>query len=321
MLSSDHLGVFVKDRYSLAGEVQCSILRGGLNDTYLISAESHQYVFRVYSLNWRTREQILEELTLLELLAEHKIPVSFAIRDLDDEYIQTIPAPEGERFGVLFSFASGEKLQNYSAEIHYKVGEVMARFHSITTNRTLARTTYSSEVLLDKPLEYLSTFLPKQTEEWEYIDTFRKYLLSEFNPERMSKLRQGIIHLDIWFDNLNIDSDGSVTLFDFDFCGNGWLALDIGYYVMQLNHVEREEAVYQEKLNSFLAGYESITKIPEEEKELFILFGLALNIFYVGTQCQRFENWSNSFVSEQYLKRYIMGVIKRNADIRGVNVL
>ncbi|MEO6901714.1 MAG: phosphotransferase [Bacteroidia bacterium] len=45
-------------------------------------------------------------------------------------------------------------------------------------------------------------------------------------------LRKDIVHLDIWFDNLNISNNKKIALFDFDFCGNGWLCLDIAYYIL-----------------------------------------------------------------------------------------
>ncbi len=319
-LASAPLAVFVRQIYGLSVNTGCSLLRGGLNDSYLITDGNERYVFRVYALDWRSKTYISEEIKLLLFLREHGLSVSYPIADNTGKYIQHLPAPEGNRYGVLFSYAKGEKLQNFPPAAHEAIGEFMARFHSLTINKHIERTTYNIDTLLTKPQEYLSRFLPANTEEWQYMDALRRYLISEFSGERMSALRYGIVHLDIWFDNVNIDSDNTITVFDFDFCGNGWLSLDIGYYIMQLYHTEREEALCQEKLESFLRGYERITPIPEEEKALLPQLGVALNYFYIGTQCERFENWSNGFVSEMYLKRYIVGIIKRYADLRGILV-
>ncbi|MOA08421.1 homoserine kinase [compost metagenome] len=122
--------------------------------------------------------------------------------------------------------------------------------------------------------------------------------------------------MDIWFDNLNIDENNEITLFDFDFCGNGWLCTDIAYYILQLHNIEKyEEKEYQPKVNSFLKGYESVIKISDEEKRLLPALGVSMYIFYLGIQCQRYENWSNQFLSENYLKRFINGLIKRYYEI------
>ena len=317
-LSATHLGLFLQDKYPFSGEVTCRLVRSGLNDSYLVQAGDEKFIFRVYSLNWREKHEILEEIRLLMLLHENGIVVSYPIRDNTHEYIYTFEAPEGERLGVLFSFAEGEKLQNYSGEAHHNVGVLMARFHQITEGLTLQRTTYNADTLITTPLDQLSQFLPSTTEEWQYMKSLQDFLLRELQSVNTAELRQGAVHLDIWFDNLNITKDLAITLFDFDFCGNGWLCLDIAYYMMQLFNVEREDAVCRSKLDSFIAGYESITIISDEEKRLLPQLGLALNLFYLGNMCRRFENWSNVFLSEMYLKRFVIGIVKRYADIHGL---
>ncbi len=144
----------------------------------------------------------------------------------------------------------------------------------------------------------------------------KNYLISEFAKVDSTKINEGVVDLDIWFDNLNISTDNNITIFDFDFCGNGWLCLDIAYYIMQLHNVEKYEAKdYQPKVDSFIKGYEKIMEISDEEKRLIPMLGVSLYFFYLGIQCERFDNWSNSFLNETYLKRFILGLVKRYADI------
>ena len=71
---------------------------------------------------------------------------------------------------------------------------------------------------------------------------------------------------EVQFDNINITDDDIATIFDFDFCGNGWLCMDIAYYILQLHNIERyDEKGYQPKVDSFLRGYESITIISNKK--------------------------------------------------------
>jgi Ser/Thr protein kinase RdoA (MazF antagonist) len=145
----------------------------------------------------------------------------------------------------------------------------------------------------------------------QFMQRVQLYLLQELDKVDTGVIRHGVVHLDIWFDNLNIHNKEDVTLFDFDFCGNGWLALDIAYYMLQMVNVERELDQYEIKWNSFLKGYNSITPIPEEEMRILPVASISIYFFYLGVQCQRFENWTNSFLNETYLKRYINLVIKK----------
>lgn len=320
-LSATHIGLFVQERYSLSKDTKCQLIKAGINDTYLISDNLDKFVFRVYSLNWRTKLEIDEEIKLLNELKQNSISISHPLADNKNNYIQILNAPEGDRFAVLFTFASGEKLHIITEEAHFEIGQVMAKIHKITNHKKLSRIDYSPEVILIDSLKKVSSFLTNDTEEMNFMKLAQTYLLKELENADISQIRQGVVHLDIWFDNLNITNDNKVTIFDFDFCGNGWLCLDIAYYILQLHNVEKYEAKdYQPKIDSFIRGYESVTLINAEEKRLIPMLGVSLYFFYLGVQCQRYDNWSNSFLSENYLKRFINGLVKRYYDIYKLGV-
>ena len=317
-LSKKHLAAYLMEHYSLGTAAMCSIIKCGINDTYLVSSSEGKFIFRVYSLNWRTPGEIMQEIKLINHLAEKGLSVSYPIGDSDGKYIQELHAPEGLRYGVMFSYAAGEKLHNYSAEQHYHAGVVMANLHKATENFYLERTNYTLRNLLVEPLEAMKTFLPEETEEFGYMKALQSYLLNELQNVDEDDLRKGAIHMDIWFDNMNISDDGKISLFDFDFCGNGWLCIDIAYYILQLNYVERDEKVCAEKVSSFLQGYESITNITAEEKRILPILGLCSYFFYLGIQVKRFDNWSNVFLSETYLRRYVTHIVRRYAELNGI---
>ncbi|MFI5139906.1 MAG: phosphotransferase [Sphingobacteriales bacterium] len=317
-LSPSHLGLFLQDKYNFSATISCSLLKTGINDTYLITDNDTRYVFRVYSLNWRTEKEILEEVRLLNLLRENNIPVSYPLTAIKGNYIQELNAPEGKRSGVLFSFAKGEKLLNIPAETHYKIGEIMARVHQVTLGLSLERVVYSPQVILQDSFEQLKKFLPSGTAEMDFMASAQQYLLKEFEKINYQEIRQGAVHLDIWFDNLSIDKGTEVTLFDFDFCGNGMLCYDIAYYILQVNSTEKDESECKLKADAFLAGYESITKLSSEEKRILPMLGVSLYFFYLGIQCRRFDNWSNTFLNEAYLKRFINLLVKKYFEKNGL---
>ena len=315
-LSATHIGLFLQEKYSLSKDTKCQLIKAGINDTYLVTDNLDKFVLRVYSLNWRSKAEIGEEIKLLNQLKQNNISISYPLSDKENNYIQILNAPEGDRFSVLFTFANGEKLHIISEETHFQIGQLMAQLHKITDNQKFNRIDYSPEVILIDSLKKVSIFLTSDTKEMNFMRSAQKYLLKEFENADTSQIRQGIVHLDIWFDNIHVTDKNEITIFDFDFCGNGWLCLDIAYYIMQLHNVEKYESKdYQPKLESFVKGYESITPINKEEKRLIPMLGVSLYFFYLGVQCQRYDNWSNSFLSENYLKRFINGLVKKYYDI------
>ncbi|MEO6901713.1 MAG: hypothetical protein ABI315_01000 [Bacteroidia bacterium] len=95
ILSSSDIASFVRDKYSLAASTTCKFLKTGINHTNRIDSENESFIFRIYNYNWRTKEEIVEELNLLKLLMKNCIPVSYPITDNSENFIQTIKVPEG----------------------------------------------------------------------------------------------------------------------------------------------------------------------------------------------------------------------------------
>jgi len=310
-LSADAIALFVQSEYALSGNTSCKLLKTGVNHSYLVNDGGQKCVFRIYSYNWRTRQEISEEIRLLQALQQDGIPASYPVANARGGYILELNAPEGMRYGVMFSFAEGDKFLNFPAEVHYKVGVAMARIHQRTQNLQLQRVTYTPDVLLKDSMVHLRQFLPTELEEMEWMLSAQKYLLNEMENADTTQLRTGAVHMDIWFDNMNITKEGNITLFDFDFCGNGWLCLDIAYYILQLHSTEKAENERNLKLKSFMNGYESVTPVSDEEKRLLPALGVSMYFFYLGVQAQRFDNWSNVFLNETYLKRFISLLVRK----------
>lgn len=315
------MGHFIRQQYSLSENTHCSIIKAGVNHTYLVKDGAAQYIFRVYSYGWRTREAVAEELRLLRHLQDQHIPVSYAIPCKDGTLIQELEAPEGGRLGVLFLYMQGEKLHNSSPQTHFNIGEVMAALHHHTEGFRLERTTYNVQTLLIEPFEQLKKFLPAETAEMRFMAAAQQYLVDALNNIKEQQLRKGAVHLDLWFDNLHVDKRNRINIFDFDFCGNGWLCLDVAYYLMQLQVIEPDKKEYHAKAAAFLQGYEGERAMSDEEKRLLPILGASLHFFYLGVQCARFDDWSNVFINETYLKRYIMARVKSFFDFHKMSPL
>jgi Ser/Thr protein kinase RdoA (MazF antagonist) len=313
-ISTKDIAAFVCEKYALSPNTTCRLLKTGINHTYKINSNSDSFIFRIYSYNWRTKDEINEELNLLKLLKRNQISISYPLADSEENYIQSIRAPEGVRFGVLFSYAEGQKVANFNKEMDFEIGKLMAQIHKLTKNFQQKRIAYTPQVLLSESLQNIRQYLSDDTEEMQFLMRTRPVLEKILSDADSTMLRKGIVHLDIWFDNLNISDEGKITLFDFDFCGNGWLCLDIAYYIMQLHNTEKDEIIRFEKIEAFYRGYESIEEISDQEKELIPFLGVCLFYFYLGVICNRFENWSNTFVNEVYLHRYVAVYIKSNYE-------
>jgi Ser/Thr protein kinase RdoA (MazF antagonist) len=216
-----------------------------------------------------------------------------------------LDAPEGTRYAVLFSFGQGAKIRDLTVELSYQIGQLMANMHQATHNQRINRTVYTADYLGHQAYGQVKPYFSESLEEMKFIKGAAEKLVSVFDHSPAPDLRQGIVHLDIWYDNMSITESGEITLFDFDNCGNGWLVLDIGYFCMQLFYTQPDKKEYEKKFAAFLNGYREAAPLSDQEISLIPYAGLAIWIYYLGVQAQRFDNFSNIFFTENYLKMYM----------------
>lgn len=309
-LSATSLAQFVQKQYGGTTSISCRLLRTGINHTYLITDAATTFVLRVYNHGWRTKEEISEEVRLLLHLKDNGVPVSFPIADVIGEFVQEINAPEGMRYAVLFSCAEGKKEPKFSPTASHTLGVTMANLHQRTKDFNLGRVTYTTRTLVTNPLQTIVSFFNKDSEEIWFLTRLANYLENEIEKNLTSEHRTGAIHLDIWFDNIHFKDEEHVTIFDFDFCGNGSLCFDVAYFLYQLYWTNPEEAIYLAKANAFLEGYSSVAALTPEEQKIFPVAALSVILFYLSVQCDRFDTWSNVFLNEDHLKRNI-GFMKK----------
>lgn len=318
ILSATALAEFIKSRYSLGENVDCKLFRTGVNHTYFISDNETKFVARVYCLHWKTKSEIQEELELLLLLKDNDLAVSYPIPDEEGNFIQEINAPEGLRYAVLFTFAEGKKTRFMSNESCFAVGSLMAKIHTITAGKKINRVHYNSDVLLHQAYHHMTSFFSEDLEEMQYLKKIGAQISNSFKEADWSEDQQGIVHLDIWYDNLSVNNENEITIFDFDNCGNGALILDVAYFCKQLFFIESDKKQYELKVQSFLDGYQKTRNLSDKEIKLIPEAGASIFMFYLGVQAQRFD-WSNIFFTENYLKMFV-GRIKNWMDYHKKNI-
>ncbi|MCC9064074.1 phosphotransferase [Flavobacterium piscisymbiosum] len=303
-LSEKELGLFITEKYQLNENFICKLFRTGLNHTYFISDNETKFVIRVYCYKWRTKKEIEQELELLILLKNNSLSVSHPIVDKNGNFIQEINAPEGIRYVVVFSYAKGEKIRFMSNETCYSIGSLMAKIHNITENKKIDRVNYDFEMFLNSSYNYLKTFFTEDLDEMKFLKEIGSKIPKRIKECNLLEDQNGIVHLDIWYDNLSVNNENEITIFDFDNCGNGLLILDVGYFCKQLFFIESDKNEYELKAKSFLNGYQKIRHLSENEIKLIPEAGASIFVFYLGVQAQRFD-WSNIFLSENYLKMFV----------------
>lgn len=301
-LSTKSLLESVVINYDIDSNSSITFLKRGFNDTYLISGnvllnsgayslnekeeeknKEKKYILRVYKHNWRSFESIGTEIKLLNHLKNNAVSVSYPIKDKQAKFIQTIQAPEGIRYAVLFSFAEGTPLRKLSAEQSFLLGAETGKIHSLTRDRSFGVTAhnYDIETQFENTLSILKPILSNHIEQYNYLVQLKADFITMFNSIDKMELRTGICHGDLQAENFHITLDDQFTFFDFDFFGTGYLAYDIGVF-MWYDHKNKTPEI----INAFLKGYQTQEKLSSTELQLLPYFSTLRALFQMTLFCK-----------------------------------
>ncbi len=207
-----------------------------------------------------TRSSILSEVELLDHLYQYGLSVSHPWRRSDGEWLLSLEATEGTRYGVLYTYVHGEPVSaKTKLDSIVQYGALVAHVHSVadTLSVRLDRQPITFESLVDDGLDRLAQLRPHLKDDIVFMreaaDTIRPLIakLPSSTPH------YGICHGDSSPSNVLIAPDGHPTLLDFDLMGPCWRIYDVGSFISAVAYTKLPE----EFSGAFLEGYERVRKL------------------------------------------------------------
>lgn len=280
------LSSVISEKYGV-GSVKCKLLVRGVGDTYLVQSSEARFIFRVYRSSHRSLLQIKEEVELLLALKQANISVSYPIFDILGGAIQQFEAVEGERHAVLFSYAPGHAVKLLNEKQLRILGQEMARFHNVSSKIRLGeeRWNFDLKTTLFKPLEMLKPVFAEDPEGYVWLLQVARQVENKLSQLNTFDFSKGYCHFDFLPKNFHFEDD-SITFFDFDFMGYGWLVNDIMSFWQHLildvytGRMTQQEA--NDAYSIFLDGYRTHRPISEQELVVVPYLSLGFWLFYMG---------------------------------------
>jgi Ser/Thr protein kinase RdoA (MazF antagonist) len=297
-------------QYAIPPPIDCTFLRQGLNDTYLVkTADGPSYILRIYRHGWRTLSDISYEVDALLHLMRNAAPVSAPLAGADGEVIRVLPAPEGHRYAVLFTHAAGRDLLLDKHDA-FHLGQSLAMLHTAAQqfDSLHSRSALDWGHLIDTPLRDLAPILARRREDWNFLQAFADWLRQELTALNPSD--KGFCHGDAHELNAAISGD-TVTWFDFDCCGNGWRAYDLAIFRWSARWQENEEGVWK----TFLRGYEDLRSLSEADLRAVPLFIGIRNVWLMGLNAgEARRRGCYGLIKDAYLDRHLTFLRKCEKD-------
>ena len=230
------------------------------NTNYFLSVEKKKFILTIYEKRVKS-----EDLPFFSNLMSSLNKSNFKCpAPIINKQNKTITEFEGKKL-MIVSFLEGKAKQNLSPLNCKSIGIEIAKMHNITKNFKFKRendlSVKSWRNLFDSVKDKCSKIhkdLPKLIEE----------NLRDVEKNWPKNLPRGIIHADLFHDNIFFLQDKFSGIIDFYFSCEDFFAFEIAicFNALCFDGLKENLSFNVTKAKNFIDGYTSITKLNEEEK-------------------------------------------------------
>ncbi|WP_339058819.1 phosphotransferase enzyme family protein [Fusobacterium animalis] len=283
---------FIEKKYKIKILEIKNIDNGILNSNFYIKTKNKKYILRIYEAN-RTIDEEKQELILLDRIVDF-IPVSIAIKNIDNEYISIF---NNKKF-ALFEYIDGNSITKIDTHIIREIAIYLGKLHSFTKDISFEKYNRKTRINFD--------FYYNEIKKSEIDFKFKNELLNsadKINGSDFSILPSGVIHGDIFPDNVLLgDYNNIKVIFDFNESYYAPFIFDIAIVInfwIKINDFDffTENNLIRDFLN-YYSKYRKITK--EELKSLNIACKkIALTFIFLRIYKEKIDNSYQKAISIQ----------------------
>ncbi len=247
----------IMELYSLGPITEIFPLSLGIsNSNYKITTQSKNYLLKVS--NDKNENELKEEMRVLnylnrmgfeESLVPYQTSSGKSVYQLDN------------KFGVLFDFLEGIPPGPSDVACN-EIGIGLAKLHSLEHTKEVEKLRHNEDVGFGA--KQVRDFSRSSKAPKDYQEFFNHIFPHGLQGFADFQWETGIIHGDLYSDNTLFKNEKLQTILDFEQGGRGEYILDLG---ISLSGTCLEKGrISIPLIKSFLSGYESIRKLPKEEK-------------------------------------------------------
>ena len=260
------------------------ITEGVENTNYLIKTSEQDYILTIYEK--RVDENDLPFfIKLLSYLSENKFPCPKPIANKNNEKINRIK----NKNAALVTFLNGQSKNKITSEECFEIGKISAQLHEITKKFNINRKNNLSIENWDSIFE--KTIKQKIDLDESIIKKTKNYL--NFLKDKWPKnLPQGIIHGDLFPDNIFFTNNKVSGIIDFYFACNDFFAYEIAICINSLCF-DNNSTFNMTKAKNLIDGYTSIRTLSEDEKKYLPILSMGAAMRFFLTRLYDFYHTDN----------------------------
>ena len=275
------------------------ITEGVENTNYLIKTLGQDYILTIYEK--RVDENDLPFfIKLLSILSENNFPCPKPIPNKNNEKINKIK----NKNAALVTFLNGHSKTRITIDDCFEIGKITAQLHEITKKFNIYR---KNNLSIESWQSIFDKIIKQKIDLDESIIKKTKNYLNFLKDKWPKELPQGIIHADLFPDNIFFTNNKVSGIIDFYFARNDFFAYEIA---ICLNSIcfDNNSTFNMTKAKNLIDGYSSTRELSEDEKKYLPILSMGAAMRFFLTRLYDFyhtDNKANVKIKDpfEYLKK------------------
>ena len=282
---SDKDIILINKKFKLGKKIKFQGIKKGIENTnYLLKTDKGKFILTIFEKRVSSSD-LPFFMKLMDLLSLKKIICPKPLKDNYGKYLFKIK----NKRACIVSFLSGKDKNNLTYKNCFEVGKNIAKMHKATKNFKIKR---SNSMGINKLHPLLNSINFKKS---KLILSYKEFLfnnLKEIKKNWPKKLPSGIIHADLFVDNIFFKNNKFSGFIDFYFSANDYYAYELAICINALCFDKNKSKfiLNKQKVNNLIKGYEKIRKISINEKNKLNILCKGAAIRYLLTRAYDYIN-------------------------------
>jgi len=259
------------------------IKQGIENTNYLLISKNNKFILTIFEKRV-SKKEIPFFMKLMDQLNINKINCPKPIKNKNGNYLIKIK----NKTACVVSFLDGKDKKSLNPKNCYEIGKMIGQMHLFTKKINL----YRKNSMGIKNLNPLLNSIKFKSKKFVNLERFLKNSFKDIKKKWPKELPKGIIHGDLFIDNIFFKNNKLSGIIDFYFAANDYFMYEIAICINALcfDKVNSKFQINKLKIKNLIKGYESIKRITSQEKKSLNVLCRGAAIRYFLTRLYDYTN-------------------------------
>ena len=275
---------YINKKFDIGKILEFKGIKQGIENTnYLLRSKNKKFILTIFEKRV-SKKEIPFFMKLMDELNNSKINCPKPQQKKDGGYLINIK----NKTACIVSFIKGKDKKSLNLKNCYDIGKMIAEMHQSTKKTNLFRKNSMN-------IKYLNPLMKSIRFKSRKLTNVEKFLKTNFNNIKKKwpkNLPNGVIHGDLFIDNIFFKNKRLSGVIDFYFAANDYFMYEIAICINALCFDKKKSKflINRRKVKNLIKGYEKIRKITIKEKKSLNILCRGAAIRYFMTRLYDYSN-------------------------------